>query len=142
MTLLESSTKIFLKSTDKFCFIALTKSVTQYIRGATERHCLSKWIFSQQQSDTKLLQSIYFVYEVGSIRSYSNRICYRKTAESCAKDAFELHAALRTVFEDHHSTSKTTLASYDVTALATSRLRWHSVSDVTALLNHCCSLVS
>jgi len=38
------------------------------------------------------------------------------------------------VFEDHHSTSKTTLASYDVTALATSRLRCHSVSDVTALL--------
>jgi len=31
------------------CFIALTKSVTHNIRGATERHCLSKEILSQQR---------------------------------------------------------------------------------------------
>jgi len=31
-----------------FCFIALTKSVPQNIRGATEGHCLSKVILSQQ----------------------------------------------------------------------------------------------
>jgi len=32
-----------------FCFIALTKSVTQNIRGVTERHYLSKAILSQQR---------------------------------------------------------------------------------------------
>jgi len=32
-----------------FCFIALTKSVAQNIRGVTERHCLSKGILSQQR---------------------------------------------------------------------------------------------
>ena len=46
-------------------------------------------------------QSIYFAYEVGIISSYSNRICYRKIAKSRTKDAWELHAALRTVFENH-----------------------------------------
>ena len=50
-------------------------------------------------------------YEVGIISSYSNRIC-------CRKIAWKLHAALRTVFENHRSTSNTTPASYDVTALA------------------------
>jgi len=34
------------------------------------------------------------------------------------KDAWELHAALRTVFENHCSTSDTTPGSYDVTGLA------------------------
>jgi len=36
-------------SIDTFCFVALTKSVTQNIRGVTERHCLSKGILSQQR---------------------------------------------------------------------------------------------
>jgi len=57
------------------------------------------------------------VYEVGIIRSYSNRICYRKIAKSCANDSWELHAALRTVFENHRSTSNTTPASYDALAI-------------------------
>jgi len=48
--LLESRTKKFYhKSIDMLSFIALTKSVTQNIRGATERHCLSKEILSQQK---------------------------------------------------------------------------------------------
>ena len=34
---------------DTFCFIALTKSVTQNIRGVTERHCLSTAILTQQR---------------------------------------------------------------------------------------------
>ena len=34
------------------------------------------------------------------------------------KHAWELHAALRRVFENHCSTSNTTPTSYDVTALA------------------------
>jgi len=37
------------KSIDTFCFIGLTKSVKQFIRGVTERHCQSKWIFSQRR---------------------------------------------------------------------------------------------
>jgi len=36
-------------SIDTFCFIALTKSVTQNIRGVTERHCLKKGMFFQQR---------------------------------------------------------------------------------------------
>jgi len=36
-------------SIDTFCFVALTKSVTQNIRSVTERHCLSKGILSQQR---------------------------------------------------------------------------------------------
>jgi len=64
------------------------------------------------------LQSIYFAYEVGVISPYSNRIRYRKIAKSHTKDVFELHAALRTVFENHCSTNNTTPASCDVTALA------------------------
>ena len=78
--------------------------------------------FPIKESDTKLLQSIYFAYEVGIISSYSNRICYRKIAKSRTKDAWELHAALRTMFQDHRSTGNTTPVSYDVTALAMSRL--------------------
>jgi len=74
--------------------------------------------FPSRASDTALLQSIYFAYEVGVISSYSNRICYRKIAKSRAKDACVLHAALRTVFENHCSTNNATPASYDVTALA------------------------
>jgi len=35
----------------------------------------------------KLLQSIYFAYEVGIISSYSNRICYRNIAKSGTKDS-------------------------------------------------------
>jgi len=39
--------KLFHKSIDKFCFTSLTKSVTQNIRGVTERRCLTKGILSQ-----------------------------------------------------------------------------------------------
>jgi len=92
--------KIYHKSIDTFCFVALTKSVSQNIRGVTQRHCPSR-ILSQQESDTKRLQSIYFSYEVGIISSYSNTICYRKIAKSCTRDARELNAALRTVFDNH-----------------------------------------
>jgi len=38
-------------------------------------------------------------------------------SKSRTKDAWELHAALRTVFENHCSTTNTTPARYDVTAL-------------------------
>jgi len=67
---------------------------------------------------TKILQSIYFAYEVGIVRSYSNRTCYWTIAKSRTKNARELHEALRTVFENHCSTSNTTPTSYDVTTLA------------------------
>jgi len=40
-------------------------------------------------------------------------------------DAWELHAALTTVFENHCSTSNTTPASYDVTALAIIKPKKH-----------------
>jgi len=110
--LLESRTKIFYsKSIDTFCFIALTTSVTQNIRGVTERQCLSKEIVSQQRIR-------HFAYEVGIISSYSNRIFYWKIAKSRTKDAWELHAALRTVFVNHCSTSNTKPARNYVTALA------------------------
>jgi len=105
------------RSIDTFCFIALTKPITQNIRGVTERHCLTKGILPSKESDTKLLQSRYFAYEVGVISSYSNTICYRTIAKSRTKDAWELHAALKTVFENHCSTNDTTLASHDLTAL-------------------------
>ena len=81
--------------------------------------------FPSKESDTKLLQSINFAYEVGIISSYSNRICYRRIAKSRKKDGLELHAALRTMFENHCSTSKTTPASYDVTALAIVKPKKH-----------------
>jgi len=59
--LLESHTKSFYhKSTDTFCFIALTKSVTQNIRGVTERHCLSKGILSQQRYRHQALTEYIF----------------------------------------------------------------------------------
>jgi len=48
--MLESRTKTFYhKSIDTFCFIALTKSVTQNIWGVTERSCLSRGIHSQRR---------------------------------------------------------------------------------------------
>jgi len=83
-------------------------------------------------------QSIYFAYEVGIISSYSNRICYRKIAKSRTKDAWELHAALRTVFEKHLLSSNTTPANNDVTALAIIL----DQTNIKGLQIHCCSLVS
>jgi len=68
---------------------------------------------------------MYFSCEVGVISSYSNGICYRKIAKGRTKDALELHAALRTVFENHFSTNNTTPASYDVTALAIIKPKKH-----------------
>jgi len=41
---------------------------------------------TSKESDTKLLQSINFAYEVGIISSYSNRICHRRIAKSHTKD--------------------------------------------------------
>ena len=114
----EPHKKNYHKSIDTFFFIAPTKFVTQIIRGVTERHCPSKGILSQHESDTKLLQSIYFAYEVGIISSYSDRICYRKIAKNRTRDARELNAALRAMFDNHCSTSNTMPAIYDVTALA------------------------
>jgi len=59
--LLESRTKrIFLKSIDTFCFIALTKPVTQNIRGVTERHSLTKGILSQQRIRHQALTEYIF----------------------------------------------------------------------------------
>ena len=129
--LLESRTKSFYhKSIDTFCFIALTTSVAQNIRGVTGRHCLSKRILSQQRYIHKLLQSIYFAYEIDIISSYSNRICYRKIPKSRTTDAWELHAALRTVFENHCSTSNITPASYDVTVLAITPEKHQRLTDL------------
>jgi len=92
--------KILPQDNYTFCFTALTKSVTPNFRGVTERHCPSKGILSRSKdSDTNLLQSINFAYEVGVISSYSNWICHRRIAKRRSKDALELHAALRTVFE-------------------------------------------
>ena len=59
------------------------------------------------------------------------RCCWKNT-KSRTKNAWELHAALRTVFESHCSTSTITHASYDVTVLAMIE-GWHM---------NCCSLVS
>jgi len=124
--LLESRTKKFYhKSSDMLSFIALTKSVTQNIRGATERHCLSKESFPSKKSDTNLLQGTYFSHEVGIISSYSNRICFWKVAKSPTKDAWELHAVLRTMFENHCSTSNNTPASYDDTTIAMIKPKKH-----------------
>jgi len=41
--------------------------------------------FPIKESDTKLLQSIYFAYEVGIISSYSNIICYWKLLKSAQR---------------------------------------------------------
>jgi len=62
---------------------------------------------------------------VGIFSSYPNRICYKRNAKTRTKDAGELHAALRTVFENYCSTSNTTPASYDVTALAIIKPKEH-----------------
>ena len=110
--------KKFYKSTDTFCFTALTKSVTRNIRGVNGNTAYRKESFPSKESDTKLLQSIYFAYEVGIISSYSNRICYRKIAKSRLSVLGSCNAALKTVFENQCSTSNTTPVSYDVTSLA------------------------
>jgi len=53
--------KFYHKSIDTFCFFAITKFVTQNIRGGTERHCLySKGSFPSKESDTKLLRSTVY----------------------------------------------------------------------------------
>jgi len=39
--------------------------------------------FLSKESDIEILQSIYFVYEVGIISSYSNRNFSRFIAKSC-----------------------------------------------------------
>jgi len=85
--------------------------------------------FSSKEPDTKVLQKIYFAYEVGIINYFSNGICYRKIAKSRTKDAWELHAALRTMFENNCSTSDTTPASYDVTGLAIKPKEYQSLTD-------------
>jgi len=54
-------------------------------------------------------------------------------AKSRTKDAWELHAALRTVFENHCSTSNTTAASYDVTALAIVKPKQHQSRPVARI---------
>ena len=64
-------------------------------------------------------------YEVGIFSSYSKRICYRRIATRRTNNASELHAALRTVFENHCSTSNTTPASYDVTVLVMIKPKKH-----------------
>jgi len=81
--------------------------------------------FTSKESDSKLLQSLYFAYEIGIISSYSNRICYWKIAKRHTKDAWQLHAALRTVFENPCSASNTTPASCDVTTLAIVKPKEH-----------------
>jgi len=85
--------------------------------------------FSSKESDTKLLQNIYFAYLAGIISSYPNRICYKKIEKKRTIDAWELHAALRTVFENHCSTSNTTPASNDVTALAIKAKKHQRLAD-------------
>jgi len=60
----EPHKKICNKSIDTFCFIALTKFVTQNIRGVTERHCLSKGILSQQRIRHYAL--VEYVFRLGS----------------------------------------------------------------------------
>jgi len=50
-------------------------------------------------------------------------------AKSRTKDAWELHAALRTVVENNCSTSNTTSASYDVTALAIIKPKHQRLAD-------------
>jgi len=77
-----------------------------------------KEYFPSKESDTKLLQSIYFAYDVGIISFCSNRICHWKISKSRTNGALELHGSLRTVFGNHCSTRNTTPAFYDVTALA------------------------
>ena len=122
---LEPHKKFCHRTIDTFCFTALTKSVTTNFGGVTEKHCPSKGILSRSKdSDTNLLQSINFAYEVGIINSCSNWLCYR-IAQSRTKDAWELHAALRTVFVNRFSTSNTTPANYDVTALAIIKQKKH-----------------
>jgi len=91
MVLLESRTKTFShKSIDTSCFTAITKSVTQNIRGVTENTAYRKESFPRKESDTMLFHSMYFAYEVGIISSYSDRICYRNIAKSRTKDDWEL----------------------------------------------------
>jgi len=62
----------------RLCSEALISEV-----GLPQNFCAyKKWIplstekktFLSKESDTKILQSMYFVYEVGIISSYSNRI--------------------------------------------------------------------
>ena len=58
---------------------------------------------------------------------------YWKTAKSCTKDAWELHAALRRVFENHCFASNTYPASYNATTLAMIKPRKHQRLTVPLL---------
>jgi len=62
----------------RLCFEALTSEVglLQNFRAYKEwvPLAMEKKFFLSKESDTKILQSMYFAYEVGIISSYSNRI--------------------------------------------------------------------
>jgi len=105
------------------------KSVTQNIRGVTGKHCLSKGILSQQryrhQAVTEYIFRVRNRHHQLLFRFFSNRICYRWILKSRTKDAWDLHAALRTVFENHCLTNNTWPASCDVKALAIIKTKKH-----------------
>ena len=117
--LLESSTKNFTSQLTRFVLLHYRSLSHKILEALLKDTVYRKESFPSTESDTKILQSIYFAYEVGIISSCLNRICYRKIAKSRTRDVWELHAALlkqclRTIVQQ--VTSR--LSSYDVTALA------------------------
>jgi len=113
--------KFYDLSTDKFCFIAMTKSVTQNIRGVTERYYLSMESFPSKESDMKLLQSMYFERLLKAIQGMLG---------SCMR---LLEQCLRTTFQQVTS---------HLPAMMSQPWRLLNQRNNKSLQNHCCSLVS
>jgi len=86
--------------------------------------------FYSNESDTKLLQSTYFPWEAGIISSYSNRICYRKIAESHTRMFRSCMWLLGQLFNKN-----TMPTSYVITALAIIKSKKHQRLTVPLLLS-------
>ena len=91
--LFESRKKFYHKSIDTFCFIALTMSVTQNIRGATERHCLSKGtFFNQQDKDYNLyLKIIRLITLINLTKRYQLARKMTNICDLCEFQSFVVH---------------------------------------------------
>jgi len=76
-----------------FCFVTLTTSVTQNIRGAAERHCLSKGIlFNQQDKHYNLyLKIIRLITLINVTKRYQLARKMTNICDLCEFQSFVVH---------------------------------------------------
>jgi len=132
--------KNYHKSIDTFCFIALTKCVKQNIEileVLLNNTSYRKESFPSEESDTNLLHSIYFAYQIGIISSYSNRICYLKIIKNAQ---LLLGSCMRLSEECLGTIVQQVTPRLPATMSQASRLL--NQRNITGLQIHCRSLVS